>query len=55
MARCEVNNIASARVMEKVGMQLEGILRQHLFVKGRYWDLKIYSILREEFFDNIVE
>ena len=55
MARCEVNNLASARVMEKVGMQLEGILRQHLFVKGRYWDLKIYSILREEFFDNIVE
>ncbi|MCZ0901994.1 GNAT family protein, partial [Microcoleus sp. HI-ES] len=55
MARCEVNNIASARVMEKVGMQLEGILRQQLFVKGRYWDLKIYSLLREEFFGNIVE
>ena len=54
MGRCEVNNIASARVMEKVGMQLEGILRQQLFVKGKYWDLKIYSILREEFFDDIV-
>ncbi|MCC3423422.1 MAG: GNAT family N-acetyltransferase [Microcoleus sp. PH2017_01_SCD_O_A] len=54
VGRCEVNNIASARVMEKVGMQLEGILRQQLFVKGRYWDLKIYSILREEFFDDIV-
>ncbi|TAH30781.1 MAG: N-acetyltransferase, partial [Oscillatoriales cyanobacterium] len=38
VGRCEVNNIASARVMEKVGMQLEGILRQQLFVKGRYWD-----------------
>ncbi|MGB7710875.1 MAG: GNAT family protein [Microcoleus sp.] len=49
-AKCEVNNIGSARVMEKVGMQLEGILRQQLFVKGRYWDLKIYSILREDFF-----
>lgn len=55
MGRCEVHNIASARVMEKVGMQREGILRQHLFVKDRYWDLKIYSILREEFFENIVE
>jgi [ribosomal protein S5]-alanine N-acetyltransferase len=54
LARCEVNNIASARVMEKVGMKLEGILRQQLFVKGRYWDLKAYSILREEFFDNIL-
>ncbi|MEG4113063.1 MULTISPECIES: GNAT family protein [unclassified Microcoleus] len=55
LARCEVSNIASARVMEKVGMKLEGILRQHIFVKDRYWDLKLYSILREEFFDNIVE
>ncbi|TAG64903.1 MAG: N-acetyltransferase [Oscillatoriales cyanobacterium] len=42
VGRCEVNNIASARVMEKVGMQLEGILRQQLFVKGRYWDLIEY-------------
>jgi len=49
-AKCEVNNIGSARVMEKVGMQLEGILRHQLFVKGRYWDLKIYSILRDDFF-----
>ncbi len=54
VGRCKVDNIASARVMEKVGMQLEGILRQQLFVKGRYWDLKIYSLLREEFFDDIV-
>jgi [ribosomal protein S5]-alanine N-acetyltransferase len=49
-AKCKVNNIASARVMEKLGMQLEGILRQQLFVKGRYWDLKLYSILRDDFF-----
>ncbi|WP_341735731.1 GNAT family protein [Microcoleus sp. CAWBG640] len=49
-ARCAQKNIASARVMEKVGMQLEGILRQQLFVKDQYWDLKIYSILRDDFF-----
>lgn len=49
-AKCKVSNIGSARVMEKVGMQLEGILRQQIFVKGEYWDLKIYSILREDFF-----
>lgn len=48
-AKCKVSNIGSARVMEKVGMQLEGILRQHIFVKGEYWDLKIYSILRDDF------
>ncbi|MBE9097240.1 GNAT family N-acetyltransferase [Tychonema sp. LEGE 07203] len=49
-AKCKVSNIGSARVMEKVGMQLEGILRQQIFVKGEYWDLKIYSILRDDFF-----
>lgn len=49
-ARCDVENIASARVMEKVGMQFEGTLRQHIFTKGKYCDLKIYSILRQDFF-----
>ena len=33
-ARCDVENIASARVMEKAGMTLEGIIRKGIFVKG---------------------
>ena len=48
-ARCVIENIASARVMEKVGMKYEGILRKCIFMKGKYQDLKIYSILKEEF------
>ncbi|OCQ95627.1 GCN5 family acetyltransferase [Oscillatoriales cyanobacterium USR001] len=52
-ARCQVENIASAGVMEKVGMKFEGILRQQMLIKGSYWDLKMYSILRQEFFDKI--
>ncbi len=47
-ARCIAENIASARVMEKAGMTFEGILREHMFVKGKYQDLKMYSILRKE-------
>jgi ribosomal-protein-alanine N-acetyltransferase len=47
-ARCDVLNVASARVMEKAGMTFEGILRQHMLVKNAYVDLKLYSILREE-------
>ena len=47
-ARCMVENIGSARVMEKSGMTYEGILREHMYAKGRYNDLKIYSILRRE-------
>lgn len=48
-ARCFVENIGSSRVMEKSGMQFEGIIRKGMFVKGEHQDLKMYSILREEF------
>ncbi|MFS0727646.1 GNAT family N-acetyltransferase [Paenibacillus sp. 1P07SE] len=48
-ARCIKNNIGSARVMEKTGMKLEGILRKHIWAKNDYQDLKMYSIIRDEF------
>lgn len=48
-ARCFLENIGSSRVMEKAGMQFEGILRKGMFVKGEHQDLKMYSILKEEF------
>ncbi|WP_064091654.1 GNAT family N-acetyltransferase [Rossellomorea aquimaris] len=48
-ARCFVENIGSSRVMEKIGMSYEGILRKTAFIKGKHRDLKMYSILREEF------
>jgi len=47
-ARCVVENVSSARVMEKVGMKYEGTMRRSLFRRGRYWDLRYYSILRDE-------
>ncbi|GMA61306.1 GNAT family N-acetyltransferase [Alicyclobacillus fastidiosus] len=48
-ARAEVPNIGSWRVMEKVNMKFEGILRQHLFAKGAFHDLKLYSILADDY------
>ncbi|BBH24145.1 alanine acetyltransferase [Paenibacillus baekrokdamisoli] len=47
-ARCLLLNTGSFRVMEKCGMELEGILRKHVFVKGMFQDLKLYSIINEE-------
>jgi ribosomal-protein-alanine N-acetyltransferase len=47
-ARCVAENTASARVMEKVGMTYEGTLRESEYIKGAFWDIKIYSILRRE-------
>jgi ribosomal-protein-alanine N-acetyltransferase len=52
-AHCLPENIGSARVMEKVGMTFEGTLRQHMFVKGKYDDLRMYSILRSEWRNKI--
>ncbi|OCA91005.1 GCN5 family acetyltransferase [Bacillus sp. FJAT-27225] len=48
-ARCFAENIGSARVMEKAGMSFEGINRKAMFTKGKHRDLKVYSILQEEF------
>ena len=49
-AKCVTENIGSARVMEKNGLKFEGITRQSVFRKGRFWDMKLYSILRDEYY-----
>jgi len=48
-AQYEVDNPASGRVMEKCGMQKEGLLRSRLYNKGRYVDVFVCSILRDEY------
>ncbi|MCD4656075.1 MAG: GNAT family N-acetyltransferase [Planctomycetes bacterium] len=48
-ARCWLNNPASERVMQKVGMQFEGSLRETMFVKKRFRTLKLYSILASDY------
>jgi [ribosomal protein S5]-alanine N-acetyltransferase len=45
---CDPANIASYRVMEKLGMQKEGHLREHEFWKGAWRDFLLYSILEQE-------
>jgi RimJ/RimL family protein N-acetyltransferase len=42
-------NPASGRVMQKIGMQYEGTLRQHIAKWGQFEDMKLYGILRSEF------
>lgn len=48
-AQFELDNPASGRVMEKAGMQKEGVLRGRLYNKGRYVDVALYAILREDY------
>ncbi|MGG4202691.1 GNAT family N-acetyltransferase [Peribacillus frigoritolerans] len=54
-ARCFTENIGSARVMEKAGMKHEGILRKGMKIKGKHWDLHVYSVLKEEYISSIEE
>jgi len=44
-ATCDSENRASARVMEKIGMQYEGRLRDYTFEKGTWRDSLIYARL----------
>ena len=41
-------NVASQKVLEKVGFKKEGTLRRNFFMRGEWTDDYIYSILREE-------
>jgi RimJ/RimL family protein N-acetyltransferase len=41
-------NVASQKVIEKVGFRKEGTLRKNFFMRGEWVDAFIYSILREE-------
>jgi ribosomal-protein-alanine N-acetyltransferase len=47
-SRCIAENVASARVLEKLGMRLEGRLRDDEWFKDRWWDTLIYGILEHE-------
>ncbi len=47
-AECVADNRGSARVLTKVGMQLEGRLRENEYYKGRYWDTLIFGLLVDE-------
>ena len=48
-----MENRASLRVMEKIGMTFEGIRRSGMLVKGEYRNIGVCSILKEEFFKKI--
>ncbi len=45
---CEINNIASKRVMEKCSFIYEGTLRKHLKLRDGYHDMCLYSVVNDE-------
>lgn len=47
-AICHVENLASARVLEKAGMQLEGVMRRYAWKRGRTFDVRLYAAVAPE-------
>lgn len=47
-ATCDPRNIGSSRVLEKVGMTLEGRIREDLLLKDGWRDSLLYSVLEHE-------
>jgi RimJ/RimL family protein N-acetyltransferase len=45
---CDARNTASAHLMERLGMRLEGRLRETEYVKGVWCDELIYAMLADE-------
>jgi len=48
-AGCSVDNIASSKVLEKVGMTREGMKRKKLPIRGEWKDNYFYAILEDDF------
>lgn len=48
----EVKNSASGKVLDRLGMKCEGILRKNQMIKGQLVDSVHYSILKEEYLDS---
>lgn len=47
-AMCSTENRASRRVMEKLGMREEALLREHFRARERWWSSHIYAMLKSE-------
>jgi RimJ/RimL family protein N-acetyltransferase len=45
---CIAENAGSARVLQKLGMQPEGRLRENEYFKDRYWDTLLFGLLEDE-------
>jgi len=48
-ARYFNSNSASGKVIEKIGMKKEGILKEHVVKENKYIDLVYYGVLKNEF------
>jgi ribosomal-protein-alanine N-acetyltransferase len=47
--QCSPDNKGSIRIMQKLGMGREGLLRDLHFARGKWWSTLVYSLLEDEY------
>jgi ribosomal-protein-alanine N-acetyltransferase len=47
-AQCRVENAPSLRIMRKLGMTLEGVIRENVKARGEWWSSSQWSMLRTD-------
>ena len=47
-ARCSTENISSMKLLDRIGMDLEGTLKKYWFMKGNYHDVLLYAKTRND-------
>ncbi len=52
VAFCHASNSASVRVMEKLSMHQDGVLRETRWLHGEWWNEYVYAILEKEWKNN---
>jgi len=46
-------NKASIKLLEKLGYKLEGVRRNYIYKNGKYYDLLLYGLLKEEYYETV--
>lgn len=46
-ARCVAENVASEKVMQKSGMEYEGLLKRYAKIHGQFRDFKVYAAIND--------
>jgi RimJ/RimL family protein N-acetyltransferase len=50
-ATCDLENTASVKILEKVGMKREAQLRENVWMRGKWRDSLVYAMLDREWFE----
>jgi len=51
---CDVENHASARVLEKAGLRREATLERHKFARDKWWTSFLYAVRREDWHSPVI-